>query len=75
MPDETLLALGRGTIRNAESRSANICTRLSRTSWSGLRDKEAYPTEFIHELTKAGFLGAVIPEEYVAPACRTRRRR
>ena len=41
-----------------------ICARYPGTYWSGLEDKEAYPTEFVDELTQAGFLGALIPEEY-----------
>src|SRR5581483_11947078 len=41
-----------------------ICARYPGTYWQGLEDKEAYPTEFVTELTQAGFLGALIPEEY-----------
>jgi acyl-CoA dehydrogenase len=32
--------------------------------WQGLDDQRGYPTEFVRALTKAGFLGALIPEAY-----------
>jgi acyl-CoA dehydrogenase len=63
MSDETFVALGedypelRETVRK-------ICARYPGSYWNGLEDKEAYPTEFVNELTEAGFLGALIPEEY-----------
>ena len=63
MSEETLVALGedypelRETVRK-------ICARYPGTYWSGLEEEEAYPTEFVSELTEAGFLGALIPEEY-----------
>ncbi len=41
-----------------------ICARYPGSYWSGLEDQEAYPTAFVEELTQAGFLGALIPEEY-----------
>src|ERR1700710_2132510 len=63
MSNETLVALGedfpelRGSVRR-------ICVRYPGSYWSALEDKEAYPTEFVEELTQAGFLAALIPEEY-----------
>jgi acyl-CoA dehydrogenase len=41
-----------------------ICQRFPGEYWRGLDEKSAYPTEFIKELTEAGFLAALIPEEY-----------
>ena len=41
-----------------------ICTDFPGAYWRGLEEREAYPTEFVQALTKAGFLGALIPEEY-----------
>src|ERR1700739_3562943 len=32
--------------------------------WCGLDRERAYPEEFVAALTKAGFLAALIPEEY-----------
>jgi acyl-CoA dehydrogenase len=41
-----------------------ICARYPGAYWQKLEESEAYPTEFVTELTEAGFLGALIPEEY-----------
>ena len=41
-----------------------ICADFPGAYWRGLEEREAYPTEFVQALTKAGFLGALIPEEF-----------
>ena len=41
-----------------------ICERFPGEYWRGLDDRSGYPTEFVAALTEAGFLGALIPEEY-----------
>ncbi len=41
-----------------------ICERYPGAYWRKLEDAQAYPTEFVNELTAAGFLGALIPEEF-----------
>ena len=41
-----------------------ICLRYPGEYWRGLEEREAYPTAFITELTEAGYLAALIPEEY-----------
>ena len=41
-----------------------ICAKYPGAYWRGLEDNEAYPTDFINELTEAGFLASLIPEEY-----------
>ena len=41
-----------------------ICTDFPGRYWRELEAKEAYPTEFVAALTKAGFLGALIPEDF-----------
>jgi len=41
-----------------------ICAKYPGEYWRGLEDNEAYPTAFINELTEAGFLASLIPEEY-----------
>jgi acyl-CoA dehydrogenase len=63
MSDETLVALGEDfpELRDSVRR---ICAGYPGTYWSGLEEKEAYPTAFVEELTQAGFLAALIPEEY-----------
>jgi acyl-CoA dehydrogenase len=63
MPDETLVAIGEDYPELRDS-VRKICARYPGTYWSGLEDEQAYPTAFINELTEAGFLGALIPEEY-----------
>ncbi|HVY15218.1 MAG TPA: acyl-CoA dehydrogenase family protein [Rhodopila sp.] len=63
MSEETVVALGEDYPELRES-VRRICARYPGTYWSGLEEKEAYPTEFVGELTEAGFLGALIPEEY-----------
>jgi acyl-CoA dehydrogenase len=41
-----------------------ICANFPGAYWRELDEKEAYPTEFVEAMTKAGFLAALIPEEY-----------
>ena len=48
-------------IREAVQR---ICARYPGEYWRGLEDERAYPTEFVNALTEAGYLAALIPEEY-----------
>src|SRR5947209_14702940 len=41
-----------------------ICEKFPGAYWRDLEAREAYPTDFVVALTRAGFLGALIPEEY-----------
>ena len=41
-----------------------ICERYPNEYWVKLDHERAYPTEFVNALTEAGYLGALIPEEY-----------
>ena len=41
-----------------------ICKDFPGSYWRRLDDQQAYPTEFVAALTKAGLLSALIPEEY-----------
>src|SRR2546429_5118285 len=41
-----------------------LCTKFPGEYWRGLDRERAYPTEFVAALTDAGFLAALIPEEY-----------
>ncbi|RYF40188.1 MAG: acyl-CoA dehydrogenase [Comamonadaceae bacterium] len=41
-----------------------ICADFPGSYWRELDEKEAYPTEFVKAMTEAGFLAALIPEEY-----------
>src|SRR5437763_12265349 len=41
-----------------------LCSKFPGEYWRALDRERAYPTEFVTALTKAGFLAALIPEEY-----------
>ena len=41
-----------------------ICARFPGAYWRELEARSAYPTGFVEELTKAGYLAALIPEEF-----------
>ncbi len=43
---------------------AAICARYPGAYWRRLEDARAYPQEFVDALTEAGYLAALIPEEY-----------
>lgn len=62
--DETVsVALGEDypELREAIRR---ICQNYPSAYWREIEDRRGYPTDFVQELTKAGFLGALIPEEF-----------
>jgi len=52
---------GWGDIREGARR---ICDRFPNEYWVKLDHEGAYPTEFVKALTEAGYLSALIPEEY-----------
>jgi len=41
-----------------------LCERFTGEYWRKLDRERAYPAEFVRALTEAGYLGALIPEEY-----------
>mgnify|MGYP003765604061 CR=1 FL=1 len=41
-----------------------ICADFPGSYWRNLDEKQGYPSEFVAALTDAGYLGALIPEEY-----------
>src|SRR3954447_21749724 len=43
---------------------AKLCGRFPGEYWRRVDAERAYPTEFVQALTEAGYLGALIPEEY-----------
>jgi acyl-CoA dehydrogenase len=61
--EPTMLALGEDFPEIRESVRA-ICEGFPGTYWRELEDREGYPEEFVKALTEAGFLAALIPEEY-----------
>jgi acyl-CoA dehydrogenase len=64
VPEEAVsLALGESypEIRDLVRR---ICRDFPGSYWRRLDEEQAYPTEFVAALTKAGLLSALIPEDY-----------
>src|SRR6516225_9309313 len=59
----TMVALGDDYPELRES-VHKICERYPGEYWRKLEAEQAYPTEFIAELTQSGFLASLIPEEY-----------
>ena len=43
---------------------AKLCADFPGSYWRGLDRERGYPTEFVQALTEAGWLSALIPEEY-----------
>ena len=43
---------------------AKLCTRFPGEYWRKLDRERTYPTEFVRALTEAGYLAALVPEEY-----------
>ena len=42
----------------------DLCRRFPDTYWRKVDSERAYPDEFVRKLTEAGYLAALIPEEY-----------
>ena len=63
MTKETMMSISEDFPELRES-VRKLCEKYPGSYWNRLEDQQAYPTEFITELTQAGFLGALIPEEY-----------
>jgi acyl-CoA dehydrogenase len=63
METATMVALGEDYPEIRESVRA-ICEGYPGSYWRELEDREGYPEEFVKALTDAGYLSALIPEEY-----------
>ncbi len=50
--------------QDLRSAVGELCRRFPDTYWRELDREEAYPEEFVRTLTDAGYLAALIPEEY-----------
>ena len=59
----TMVALGEDYPELRES-VRKICEQYPGAYWRKLEAEQAYPTEFVTELTQGGFLASLIPEEY-----------
>ena len=56
-----------GDYQDIRDAVTKLCDDFPSTYWQGLEGQppeSSYPTEFINALTQAGWLGALIPEEY-----------
>lgn len=62
--DEIFLSTTREDFPELRDAVRRICKDFPGEYWRSLDEKSGYPTEFVQELTNAGFLGALIPEEY-----------
>ena len=63
MQEPVSVALGEDYPEIRES-VRRICADFPGAYWRELDSAEAYPTEFVKAMTEAGFLAALIPEEY-----------
>src|SRR5580692_2157017 len=61
--DAVMLTLGEDYPELRQS-VRKICEGYPGAYWRKLEDEQAYPTEFVTELTQSGFLASLIPEEY-----------
>src|SRR5918996_4718945 len=61
--EPVMLALGEDYPELRQS-VRKICEKYPGAYWRGLEDAQEYPTAFVEELTQAGFLASLIPEEY-----------
>ena len=52
-----------------------LCAKFPGEYWRALDRERAYPTEFVAALTEAGYLAALIPEEYGGSGLGIQRRR
>ncbi len=63
MSDPVVMELGQDYPELRES-VRKVCARFPGEYWRGLDEASSYPTAFVRALTEAGFLSALIPEEY-----------
>ena len=56
--------LGNDTFPEIREAVRKLCARFPGEYWRALDRERAYPTEFVRAMTVAGFLSALIPEEF-----------
>jgi acyl-CoA dehydrogenase len=54
----------KGTQEDLRRGVRDVCARFPNAYWRGLDTGRRYPEEFVRAMTEAGYLGALIPEEY-----------
>jgi len=52
------------TFEHVRAAVRSLCGRFSAEYWRQLDAERAYPTAFVNALTEAGFLAALVPQEY-----------
>src|SRR5574342_1306598 len=57
-------AAGHDEFADIRSGVRALCAKFPGEYWRGLDRERPYPTEFVAALTEAGWLAALIPEEY-----------
>src|SRR5882724_1523579 len=53
-----------GEVAGLREAVRRLCARFPGDYWRRLDDERAYPAEFVAALTEAGYLAALIPEDY-----------
>ena len=61
---ETEIGLANDTHASLRSAVRELCTQFPDTYWRDLDTRREYPDTFVKALTEAGYLAALIPEEY-----------
>jgi acyl-CoA dehydrogenase len=56
--------LGRESHPDLREAVAALCSEFDSAYWQEIDEKRAYPEKFVEALTKAGWMSALIPEEY-----------
>ena len=56
--------LGRDNHPDLRDAVRQLCAQFDSAYWQDLDEKRAYPEAFVEALTKAGWMSALIPEEY-----------
>ena len=55
---------GGQTLESLRQGVREVCKKFRDEYWRGLDARREYPEEFVKAMTQAGYLGALIPEEY-----------
>ena len=59
-----LVNSGRDNFPELRDAVRELCTRFDSAYWQKIDEQRAYPEAFVEALTKAGWMSALIPEEY-----------
>jgi len=56
--------LGRDNHPELREAVSALCSQFDSAYWQDIDEKRAYPEKFVDALTKAGWMSALIPEQY-----------